>query len=229
MNARAKMLEKVRALLAKTVANGCTEAEAMAALGKARELMNAHEIGPEDLREAQDDGAEICNAEPGDTHEIKAKIAVAVAAFCDCKAWRHHGQIQFCGLRPDAEFAAWLVDHLAAFVRRELVDYLARTRYARTDRPRLIRGFALGCCSRISQRLHALARPPASSNGRALVTLKNALIAARIAADGINLSEGAGGSRNHESEAAHHGRRAGDRAQFGRPVDGPTAQARLFS
>jgi hypothetical protein len=43
-DARKKMLKRVRALLAKTMARGCTEGEAMAALEKARELMAAKAI-----------------------------------------------------------------------------------------------------------------------------------------------------------------------------------------
>ena len=41
---REGLFAKVRALLAKTVENGCTEAEAMAALELARRLMAEHEI-----------------------------------------------------------------------------------------------------------------------------------------------------------------------------------------
>ncbi len=43
-DARKKMLERVKAILAKTMDNGCTEGEAMAALAKARELMATYEI-----------------------------------------------------------------------------------------------------------------------------------------------------------------------------------------
>ena len=41
---RKKMLRRVRALLSKTVANGCTEGETLAAQAKARELIAAYEI-----------------------------------------------------------------------------------------------------------------------------------------------------------------------------------------
>ena len=37
-DSRKKMLDKVRAILAKTMDNGCTEDEAMTALAKAREF-----------------------------------------------------------------------------------------------------------------------------------------------------------------------------------------------
>ena len=50
MDNREKMYDKIRALLSKTTANGCTEEEYLAALGKARALMDAHEITGDDLQ-----------------------------------------------------------------------------------------------------------------------------------------------------------------------------------
>ncbi len=49
MSEREKMLDKVRALMAKTVENGCTEQEEMAALAKARALIDAFEISDSEL------------------------------------------------------------------------------------------------------------------------------------------------------------------------------------
>ena len=47
---RDDLIEKVRALLSKTVDNGCTEAEALAALDKAHALMDAYEVTGADLQ-----------------------------------------------------------------------------------------------------------------------------------------------------------------------------------
>jgi len=48
-----KTLNKIRALLAKTIENGCTEAEAMAAIEMARAMMDAYEVTEADLNEAK--------------------------------------------------------------------------------------------------------------------------------------------------------------------------------
>ena len=53
-DSRQKMLDRVRAILAKTMDNGCTEGEAMAALQKARELMAAYEISEAELNVTQE-------------------------------------------------------------------------------------------------------------------------------------------------------------------------------
>jgi hypothetical protein len=46
---RESLLDKIRALLSKTVANGCTEAEMMAALAMARAMRDAHKVTDEEL------------------------------------------------------------------------------------------------------------------------------------------------------------------------------------
>ena len=53
INSRKKMLERVRAIIAKTIDNGCTESEAVAALAKAQELMAAYDIGEAELRQTE--------------------------------------------------------------------------------------------------------------------------------------------------------------------------------
>lgn len=221
---RSKLLNKVRALLAKTTANGCTEAEAMSALGKAREMMDAYEITEADLQ-LTGETASILNASPGDTHQIKSQLAVAVARFCDCKAWSATDGIRFCGLRSDVDFAVWLHDYLAAFVRRELTAFLARNPGPPGTRRRLITGFVLGASNRISTRLVELARPAATPNGRALVVAKNALITEAMA--GLNLRQPRHRGRRVRLDAYEAGKSAGDRANFGRPVSGAAATLRL--
>lgn len=47
---RNKMIDKVRALLAKTIDNGCTEAEAMSAFEIASRMMDEYEITQDDLK-----------------------------------------------------------------------------------------------------------------------------------------------------------------------------------
>ena len=46
---RESVLNKIRALLAKTIENGCSEAEAMAALGKAQAMKDAYAVTEAEL------------------------------------------------------------------------------------------------------------------------------------------------------------------------------------
>ena len=50
---RSAIVEKIKNLLAKTTANGCTEAEMMAALDKARAMMDAYDISDGELQLAK--------------------------------------------------------------------------------------------------------------------------------------------------------------------------------
>src|SRR6476660_3391736 len=50
---RDSLVEKIRALMSKTIENGCTEHEALAALDKTRAMMDAYEVTEADLQLTQ--------------------------------------------------------------------------------------------------------------------------------------------------------------------------------
>jgi hypothetical protein len=54
---RNSIIEKVKALLAKTTENGCTEEEELAALAKVRAWIDAHEITDDELQLSQEEKA----------------------------------------------------------------------------------------------------------------------------------------------------------------------------
>lgn len=229
---REPLLDKIRALMAKTVDNGCTEAEALAALDKARAMMDAYEVTEADLQLSKAETAVLRREPPGskDPHKIKAHLASAVARFCDCKVWRSGDGLTFCGLPSDARFATWLLDNLTAFVQRELVSHLIGSLAAGHERRLIVRSFAFGCCARVSQRLDALCAQSVaaqSSNGRALVVVKSQAIADKLRELGIVLGKSRASRSTIDGAAYRAGQAAGDRATFGRPVTGANAALRL--
>ena len=62
---RNSIIGKIKALLAKTTANGATEAEMLSALDKASAMMDVYDITDADVREARDEAA-MLRAEPPD-------------------------------------------------------------------------------------------------------------------------------------------------------------------
>jgi hypothetical protein len=54
---RNSIIEKIKALLSKTTANGCTEAEMLAALGKAAAMRDAYDISDEELQVTKEEAA----------------------------------------------------------------------------------------------------------------------------------------------------------------------------
>jgi hypothetical protein len=230
---RDNLLGKVRALMAKTVDNGCTEEEALAALAKARAMMDAYEISEEELNLTKEEKA-VLRSEPAgtrDPHKIKFYLAKAVSEFCECKVWRNsHGGLTFCGLQSDAQFATWLLDSLAVYVQGALVSHLAQSVAAPGDRRGVINGFVIGCTSRIGQRLGELmqqSRVQATGNSRALVVVKSAAVADRMKAEGIHLRSGRSSRASYDHNSYSAGRSAGDGASFGRPIAGKNATLRL--
>lgn len=235
---RKSILAKVKALLAKTTENGCTEGEAMSALDKARQMMDAYDISDTELAF---DGEKVVRntAEKADPDGIRwgLGLCVGVATFCDCKVWGEGEKIVFFGLETDTVFASWLLSTLETYIRRQSLQFLADmgravggetdlfgAPLAGKDREHKRRSFIYGCVVRIAERLKEAARERKSqvqSTGRDLVVKKNALVEDAYRALSLNLRKGK--SRRGVSVdgwSMQRGQQAGDRANFSRPVRG---------
>jgi hypothetical protein len=232
---RENILDKIRALLDKTTENGCTEAEMIAALAKARAMRDAYAVIDSELQLAKEEKAILREepADPNDPHGIKWRLASAVAEFCDCEAWaRNHTRLRgftFCGAVSDVEWAVWLLDHLTDFVSGELVLHLMTSLAPADERREVIKGFVIGATGRISERLRELSNPPAdqTNNSRALVALKSSAIAEKMKECGIELRTSRARCSSFDEGAYGAGRAAGDGASFGRPVSGAAGALRL--
>jgi len=181
---RESVLNKIRALLAKTMENGCSEAEAMAALGKAQAMKDAYAVTEAELNLTKEEKAILRREPPGtkDPHRIKWNLVWAVSKFCNCESWRQRRDegsgIVFCGLPADAQFATWLLDTLTNFVQVEIVDFLMEAAPSNEDRREAIKSFVMGCTDRISDRLSKLCEQSATlatsnANSHQLSLLRN--------------------------------------------------------
>jgi hypothetical protein len=235
---RETMLGTIRALLEKTKERGATESEELAALAKARALMDAYEITDEDLQLTKEEGAILRDESDdlGDPHGIKWRLAYGVGKFCGVTIYRSRRdegrKFVFVGLRADCDLAEFLLcDHLCEFVQMELARYLMSSVAPRSERRTLIANFVRGATSRIGDRLDELARQSEAartSNGRALVVIQGKAIKDKLAAAGIRLRTGRLSDRGQYDDAAFSsGKAAGDRATFGRPVDGERGVIRI--
>lgn len=218
---RKALIDKIKALLSKTVANGCTEAEAMSALEKARQMMAAHEVDPADIAAGGEECVRESRTVP-DRDRIRERLATAVGEFCGCRAWKgpQFEAVSFFGFEGDALFAHWLLDMLADFVARELAHYLERTWKPGTPRVRRVEsnGFVAGCTQRIALRLIELTNPDKT---------RNAIVEREMKSAGVALRDGNSSFRRVDGRAHEAGLRAGDGAQFNRPVG--DAPMRLLS
>jgi len=232
---RNSTIEKIKALMAKTVENGCTEAEMFAALDKARAMRDAYDISDEELQVAKDEAA-MLHADPPDLkdpHKIKWRLTYGVAQFCSVQIYRarHETGLRCIGMPSDVQFAMWLLDNLADFVFNALFEHLIGCCAPKGERRIIMRTFVEACCERITDRLLELverSKAARTSNGRELVVIKDAAIKTFMKEHGIRLASCGGYSASTTNAAAQAaGRAAGDRASFGRPVSGAGGVLRI--
>jgi hypothetical protein len=232
---RNAIIEKIKALLAKTTANGATEAEMLSALDKASAMMDAYDISDAELQITKDEAA-ILHADPPDLkdpHSIKWRLTSAVSQFCGVQIFRsrHETGLRCIGMPSDVQFAMWLLDSLADFVFGELYAHLIGCLAPQSERRIIISSFTAACCERISNRLLELverSKTARTSNGRELVVIKDAAIKQFMKEHDIRLRACSGYSPSSvDAAAVAAGRAAGDRATFGRPVTGAVGVLRI--
>src|SRR5712664_4311338 len=159
---RNSIIEKIKALLAKTKENGCTEEEELSALAKARAWIDTHEISDDELQLSREEKAILhdeSEADARDTHKIKWMLCRAVGRYCNVRIYRNSSKagLTFVGFKSDIDFATWLLDHLADFVHEALFEFLLDCLAPEgKERKQEIRGFVIGCTARISTRLEAM-------------------------------------------------------------------------
>jgi Protein of unknown function (DUF2786) len=193
-----KLRTRIQGLRAKTIDNGCTEGEALAAATKVAELLDRYDLSLTDveLRHAP------CERRAYETHR-KKRIPLddcigAIADFCDCRVWREknragEARYVFFGLRPDIEVAHYLTELIDSAVRFELGRYKTTSDYQQfrhQERHVANASFALGMVASIADKLTAMkeARDEVNNRtGRDLVVLKAAVVDTEIEKLGLKL------------------------------------------
>ncbi len=215
-----KLKGRIQALRAKTVDNGCTEDEALAAAAKVAELLDRHDLSLTDveLREAS------CERLVYETRRKKripiADCVGAVAHFCDCRVWRErNGQGEalyvFFGLPADVTVAHYLTGLIDAAVRSELGRYKtgpAYLRFRHQERHLANASFALGMVASIAERLDAMKAERDRSNlntGRDLVVVKTSVVDEELRRLGIAFTTARSAGRRVSHEAFEAGGTAG--------------------
>lgn len=214
-----KLKARLAALRAKTVENGCTEDEALAAAAKVAELLDRHDLSLTDLELAQ----EVCQElsfEPTRKKRIPLDECVgAIADFCDCRVWREKGarghRFVFFGLPADVAVAHTLAELVDTAVRTELGRYKnsdAYRAFRHNERHLANASFALGMVTSIADRLMAMkaARDAAHrGSGRDLVAVKGAIVDVELVKLGIDLKTVESGRRYISPTAYDAGGEAG--------------------
>jgi len=239
-NELARVKARIKALTDKTTANGCTEAEAMAAAEMVGRLLERYALSMDEIevREARCVQVEI---PIGGTRRRPIDSCVpAIARFCDCKVWLARGpgagapadtpaiaRYVFFGFETDTSLAGYLYKVIERAMATELHAF-------RLGKPGL-RGVQLRCASdsflhgvaaRVAARLDAThdereAHVGAQrATGTALILAKHRVVDEAFAETDVRLVASGAIGRRRLAGAYREGWAAGGRVNLNRPVGG---------
>lgn len=226
MKNRDKIAATIRALLAKTVANGCTEDEAVAAAAKAAELLERYNLSLDEVELRETPFTRHDAQHDDEVGERLWKVADGIAHLTGCRYWvtppGARVQVSFFGFAHEVEIAGYLLEICARAMRQQeaqLNRQFALLVPAR--RRRKILPFLDGMADRLGERIREL-KPPAPT-GTGIVVVRDALLNAAMKDIGVSLVDrSTRGSRDFE-DTYLHGRAAADRVALNRGMTGSRA------
>ena len=221
-----RLVQRIRALRAKTVEQGCTEQEALAAAEKVAELLDRYglNLSELDLRKQSCEGVGIDTDRKrrGPIDDCMAMIA----AFFDCRVWSETAEdatlrYVFFGLPADVQAAVYLHDLIALAFVSETAAFQSGDFYRRSDsghRRSATNSFQLGLARGINEKLRTLRQARemagAGSSGRALVPIKDAMIDDEMERLGLTFHRKATSRKRVLPGAYHAGKEAGERFEY---------------
>jgi hypothetical protein len=220
----ASLIQRIQALRSKTVEQGCTEQEALAAAAKVAELLDRYglSLSELDLRQQTCEGVgiETSRRRIGPIDEC----IPMVAAFFDCRVWSEKTTAGFLrhvffGLPADVEAAHYLYDLIEATFLTETERFKREKLYAElypTERRTGTNSFQIGLADGVIRKLKAIRQERETamrrSGGRDLVPIKASVVDDELARLGIRFQARERNSgRTVLSDAYHAGHEAGQR------------------
>ncbi len=194
-----KVLARIQALRSKTVAQGCTEEEALAAAGKVAELLDRYGLSLSEL----DIKEQSCAGEGIQTDRRRRSAfddcVGTIADFCDCRCWYEttsSGHIRhiFFGLPADVAGARYLYEKIEEafetetghFKRGDLYNSHASSQ-RRSATSSFQEGLGAGIRSKLDRLKEARTVKTKASGGRDLVPVKQGMIEDEMADLGLNI------------------------------------------
>lgn len=229
---RDKIAAKIRALLSKTVENGCTEDEAIAAAAMAAKLLAKYNMTVDETEMRANPFKRDSFQREDEIGDRLWKVADAIARLTGSRYWRSRRgvvpvEITFFGFSHEVDISKYL---LAICVRalsdgKKSVIRQYALLVASRRRQHLI-AFLDGMVDRLAQRILELREPEQTGTG--LVVLRDALIEAAMAVEKIKTEKAARGRKSRDFDDAYiDGLLAADRVSLHRGVAEEREQDRL--
>jgi Protein of unknown function (DUF2786) len=222
---------RIKALAEKTVSNGCTEAEAMAAAEMVGRLLERYALSMEEIDLREERCVQLNVPIGGKQRRPIDGCVTAIARFCDCKVWVARDGVTpsyvFFGFEADTALGGYLFNVIDRAMRTELSVF--RTGYLRLKgaaRRRASKSFQQGMAARVADRLDEMHRERDASvaaqrsSGTALILVKHQVVEDAFRQTEIRLVSAGSLSGVRMDGAFRQGLAAGDRVNLNRPVAG---------
>jgi hypothetical protein len=224
-----RVLQRIQALRAKTVDQGCTEQEALASAKKVAELLDRYGLSLSEV-EMRDQACQGFGIDTGRKRRAPIDECMPVIGmFCDCKVWGETGKdgglrFVFFGLPADVEAAHYLHDLIVSTFGTETALF-KRAEAAKGGDGRRVSthsfqiGLAHGVCEKLSRLKAERDAANRRATGRDLVPLKTSVIDDELEKLGLSFrARSQNRKRKVVSDAYHAGRAAGQKFEPHRSV-----------
>ena len=237
---------RIKALTEKTVANGCTEAEAMSAAEMVGRLLERYALSMDEI-EVRTARCVQVEVELGSRRRRPIDGTVpAIARFCDCKVWLTPAAREevsgekpkgiryvFFGFETDTALAAYLFAVIDRAIKTETSGFkLANPRLKAIKLRRASSSFQHGQVARVAARLETMHAEREASvqaqrvTGTALMIVKHQVVEEAFRETDVKLVNIYGLGAKVIPSAYQAGLVAGDRVNLSRPIRGE-GQGRL--
>jgi hypothetical protein len=233
---RDRVKARIKALTDKTVANGCTEAEALSAAAMVGRLMERYALTMDEI-EVRASRCVQMEVPLGSQRRRPIDGCVpAIARFCDCKVWLSRRTASgetappryiFFGLETDAALARYLYEVIDRTMTSELLGFkVANPALRGVTLRHASSSFQQGVAARVAARLEAMHKEREAqmkaqrSTGTALILAKHQVVEEAFAETGVKLVSSSAIGQRRLMSAYHEGWAAGARINLNRPVNG---------
>lgn len=178
----AKVKARIKALLDRTVQNGCTEQEALVAAGLVGKLLEQYSLTMSEI-DVREEKCVTVEVYTDSAHRDEMwHVAFTIGEFCGCKVWfrgggGHYskGRYFYFGQETDAKLAVYLFEVIQKAVKTEVARFKTTDTYRYADVRRTASdSFKRGMCRRIGARLNKLAQDKNDEIQRAEQEKRNA-------------------------------------------------------
>lgn len=165
--------KKIKALLSKTVENGCSESEALSSAKKAQELLNKHGLSMSEIEYRASDFETLEINTNKKSRDYMYRLINSISYFTDCYSYYNHGKYStlkyiFFGEKTSTEVANFMFDLLKNSIEFETNNYKNSEEFEELQSyystRTILNSFRTGMAIRLAERLREIKSQKDSEN-----------------------------------------------------------------